>query len=112
LERIFGFGQGDIKFTHDALLDRIYIEDRHKVAAAVDACLKGKKEYDVEYRIVWPDGSIHWIIEAGDILLGENREPARMLAVVSDISKRKVLESELHKALDKAQIRQIGATNC
>jgi PAS domain S-box-containing protein len=112
LERIFGFGQGEIKFTHDALLDRIYTEDRNKVAAAVDACLKGKKEYDVEYRIVWPDGSIHWIIEAGDILLGENREPARMLAVVSDISKRKVLESELRKALDKAQVRQIGAANC
>ena len=111
LERIFGFGQGEIKLTHDALLDRVYIEDRHRVAAAVDACLKGKKEYDVEYRIVWPDGSIHWIIEAGDILLGEDKEPTRMLAVVSDISKRKVLESELRKALDKAQLRQVGVQN-
>ncbi|MFH1578955.1 MAG: PAS domain S-box protein [Thermoplasmatota archaeon] len=105
LERIFGFGQGEIKLTHDALLDCVHIEDRHKVADATDACLKGKKEYDVEYRVVWSDGSIHWIREAGDILLDQNKEPARMLAVVSDISKRKVLESELRKALDKAQTR-------
>ena len=112
LERIFGFGQGEIKLTHDALLNRVQIKDRHKVADATDACLKGKKEYDVEYRVVWSDGSIHWIREAGDILLDQNNEPSRMLAVVSDISKRKVLESELRKALDKAQTRQIGAVDC
>lgn len=111
LERIFGFGQGEIKLTHDALLDFVHIEDRHKVAGAIDVCLKGKKGYDVEYRIVWPDGSTHWIREAGDILLDHNKEPARMLAVVSDISKRKVREAELRKALDKAQARQIGAGN-
>jgi len=109
LERIFGFCQGETKFTHDALFERVFVEDRRKVADAVDECLKGKKEYDVEYRIVWPDGSIHWISEAGDIMLGESKEPARMLAVVTDISKRKALESELREALDKAQVRRIDA---
>ena len=111
LERIFGFGQGEVKLTHDVLLDRVHIEDRHKVADSIDACLKDKKEYDVEYRVVWSDGSIHWIREAGDMLQGQNKEPVRMLAVVSDISKRKVLESELRKALDKSQTRQIRAGN-
>jgi len=87
------------------------MQGRHKIADAIDVCLKGKKGYDVEYRVLWPDGSIHWIREAGDILLGQNKEPARMLAVVSDISKRKEVESELRKALDKAQARQVGAGN-
>ena len=101
LERIFGFNKGEPKFTHDALLERIHKEDRQKVVKSLDACLKGRKEYDVEYRIVWFDGSIHWIHEAGDILCDQNKEPLRMLAVVSDISKRKILESEMRKALDK-----------
>jgi PAS domain S-box-containing protein len=109
LERIFGFEKGEIELTHDALLDRVHVEDRHRVANSIDACLKGRKEYDIEYRIVWPDGSIHWIREAGDILLDPNREPTRMLAVVSDISKRVVLESELRKALDKTRSHQVGA---
>jgi PAS domain S-box-containing protein len=109
LEQVFGFGKGKIKFTHDALLARVHIEDRHKVADSTDACLQGKKEYGVEYRIVWPDGSVHWIRETGDVLLDQSEEPARILAVLYDISKRKVLESELHKALDKAQARQIEA---
>jgi len=109
LERIFGLGQGETKVTHDALFDRVFVEDRQKVAAAIDECLKGMKEYDVEYRIVWPDGSIHWISEAGDILLGESKEPVRMLAVVTDISKRKALESELREALSRAEARRIEA---
>jgi len=109
LERIFGFGKDEAKLTHDGLLERIHKDDRKRVADSIDACLKGKKEYDVEYRIVWPDGSIHWIREAGDILLDEYKEPSRMLAVVTDISKRKVLENELRKTLDKAQARKIGA---
>lgn len=107
LERIFGFGKGDIELTHESLLDRVHVEDRHRVANSIDACLKGRKEYNIEYRIVWPDASIHWIHEAGDILLDLNKEPVRMLAIVSDISKRKLLENELRAALDKAHPRQV-----
>lgn len=109
LERVFGSGQGEIEMTRDALLDRIHVGDRHRVAVAVDACLNGGKKYDIEYRTVWPDGSVHWIHEAGDVMLSEGGEPTRMLAIVSDISKRKALESELRKALDKAESRRVGA---
>lgn len=109
LERVFGSGQGEIEMTRDALLDRIHVEDRHRVAVAVDACLKGGKKYDIEYRTIWPDGSVHWIHEAGDVVLSEDGEPTRMLAIVSDISKRKALEIKLRKALDKAESREIGA---
>ena len=112
LERIFGYGQGEIELTHNALLDRVHIEDRLMVADSVEACLKGMKEYDIEYRIVWLDASIHWIRETGDILLDDDKEPARMLAVVSDISKRKVLERDMRKALEKAQTHEFGAGNC
>ena len=111
LERIFGFGKGEIKFTHEALLDRVHVEDRSKVSDAIEACQKGRKEYDIEYRAVWPDGSVHWIREAGDVLLDQHREPIRMLAVVSDISIRKTIDNELRNVLDKAQARQVGAGN-
>jgi PAS domain S-box-containing protein len=105
MARIFGFGHGDIEFSREMLLERVYLEDRSNVVDSIAECLKKKKEYDIEYRIVWPDGSIHWIREAGDILLDRINNPARMLAVVSDITKRKLLEGELHKVLDKAQAR-------
>ena len=112
LERIFGYGQGEIELTHNALLDRVHIEDRHMVADSVEACLKGLREHDIEYRIVWPDASVHWIRETGDILLDNDKEPARMLAVVSDITKRKALESDRRKTLERAQAPEFGARDC
>jgi len=112
LERIFGFGPGETELTRDALLKRVHTDDRHRVADSVDACLNGRKEYDIEYRIVWPDASIHWIREAGDILLDHDKEPIRMLAVVSDISKRKALEKHLQETLERSQGREFGAGNC
>jgi PAS domain S-box-containing protein len=87
----------------------VHTEDRPRVAETIEACLAVKKGYDVEYRIAWPDGSIHWIREAGDVLLDQNGEPTHILAVVSDVSKRRVLEDELRKALDMARASPIGA---
>ena len=102
LEQIFGLDEGDAELTHDALLDRVHIEDRQKVAESIDACLKGEREHNVEYRTVWPDSSIHWIRETGDVVLDRNSRPVRMLAVVSDITKRRELENELGKVLNTA----------
>jgi PAS domain S-box-containing protein len=103
LELIYGFDKGDPELTHDALLDIVHIEDRQEIVESIDACLKGEREHDVEYRIIWPDSSIHWIRETGDVVLDQNSKPVRMLAVVSDITKRKALENELSKVLDKVQ---------
>lgn len=64
--------------------------------------------YDLECRTMWPCGSVHWIHGTSDVVLSEGGEPTRMLAIVSDISKRKALEGELHKALDKAESRRVG----
>ncbi len=111
LERVFGIGQGEAGTTHDALLQRVHAEDRAKVVDSINVCLMGRREYDIEYRVVWPDGSTHWIREAGDILLGPNGEPAHVLAVVSNISKIRVLEDELRKNLDVARARPVGARN-
>ena len=109
LERVFGFDRDDAVATHDALLDIIDIEDRQEVVESIDACLKGSGEHDLEYRVICPDSSIHWIHETGDVVLGQDGKPIRMLAVVRDITKRKPLENELSLVLEKAHANQNGA---
>jgi PAS domain S-box-containing protein len=100
LEQIFGLDEGDTELTHAALLNRVHTDDRQKVVESIDACLKGEREHDVEYRTIWPDSSIHWIRETGDVVLDRSSRPVRMLAVVSDVTKRKALENELGKVFD------------
>ena len=103
LELVYGLERADAGLTHDALLDRIHVEDRHKVVESIDVCLEGKREHDVEYRTIWPDSSVHWVRETGDVVLNRHNKPIRMLAVVSDVTKRKALENELGKVLDAVQ---------
>lgn len=101
LERVFGFNQGDAELTHDTILDTVHIEDRQHVVESIEACLRHEREHEVEYRVIWPDSSVHWIRETGDLMLDEDGKPVRMLAIVSDITKRRALETELVKVLDK-----------
>lgn len=102
LEQVLGLGENDAKLTHDELLSIVHVDDRPRVAESIDACLKGESEHDVVYRAIWPDSSTHWIRETGDVVLDRNGRPVRMLAVVSDVTKRKALENELSKVLDTA----------
>ncbi len=48
-------------------LAAIHPDDRECVKAAMRTVLKGEGDYDVEYRVVWPDGSEHWVEAQGQI---------------------------------------------
>ena len=42
-------------------LEAIPEEDRERVQAALDSAANGAAEYDIEHRVRWPDGSLHWL---------------------------------------------------
>jgi len=48
-----------------------------------------------EWRVVWPDGSVHWIAGRGQVFMDDYGEPSRMLGVNIDITKRKQAEEAL-----------------
>jgi PAS domain S-box-containing protein len=101
---LLGLKSGSIKTTREQFLSRVHPEDRQRVAEAVVACLEHRADYDIEYRVVWPeDGSIHWLHEQGDVLRDEYGTPLNMLGLVQDISRRKEVELQLqaqHRFLD------------
>ena len=106
IEPMFGFEHGKFGRTYEAFLKSVYPEDRLYVQDSVKASVEEGKDYDIEHRIVWPDGTIQWVRETGDVLRDENGVPVRMLGVVLDISKRRQSEETLKKseeALSHAQ---------
>ena len=105
IEAIFGFSQGEFPGTYEAFLTCVHPEDRSHVVEAVDACLKQGRKYDIEHRIVWPDGSVRWVSETGDVIRNESRRPVRMLGVVKDITHRQTIREELRKARDELEKR-------
>lgn len=55
-------------------------------------------EITAEYRVVWPDGTIHWLMAQGQMFLDNLGRPLRMVGFTADITSRKLVEEELRRS--------------
>ena len=75
----------------------IHPRDRDRAADKALAALETDEPYEDEYRVVWPDGTIHWLAYQGRMLRDETGKPARMLGVNVDITDRKQAEGDYRR---------------
>ncbi len=100
IEPMFGFRRGEFGATYEAFLDCVHPEDRQRVVDSVNACVEEGKGYDIEHRIIWPDGTIRWVSETGNVIRDDSGKAVRMLGVVRDITEHKKAEEEIVLARD------------
>jgi signal transduction histidine kinase/CheY-like chemotaxis protein len=82
-----------------ALLEHaVLAADRPAMRAARERALTQLTDYKAEYRVRWPDASIHWIVDSGRALLDEDGRPHRMVGVTLDVTERKLAEENLRQA--------------
>src|SRR5262249_52798857 len=72
----------------------IHPEDRTGVMRLREEALKNGQPTTGEWRIIWPDGSVHWIGGRWQVLTNEAGEPARAVGVNADITERKLAEEK------------------
>ncbi len=75
-----------------AFLQRVHTEDRDTVRAAIDSALKTTGQYSCDYRVIWPDRSVHWQSGRGRVFHDDLRHTTRMLGITMDIGDRKLAE--------------------
>ena len=97
IEPMFGFAPGKFGRSYEAFLDCVHPEDREFVTDRVNACIEKGDEYDIEHRIIWPNGTIRIMSETGDVFRDELGKAVRMVGIVQDITERKKVEEELRK---------------
>jgi PAS domain S-box-containing protein len=95
LEPIHGLPHGGFKGTFDAFLELIHPDDRQLLEDAVGRALAEGSGYDLEFRVVWPDGSVHWMQGIGHVVVDEEGKPVRMLGLGRDVTDRKRREEAL-----------------
>lgn len=97
LNRILGFPE-DEPLDVDAVNARYHPGDAARIQEAGAAALAaGQRYFQLEYRYLWPDGSIRWLLLRAEILFDANNAPSGALGVVMDITDEK--ETEEHRAL-------------
>ena len=104
---LFGYKENMLETTYENFLAAVHPDDRQAVIDAVNNCIDNKCEYNIEHRVVWPDSSVHWVLEQGNVVRSEDGEPLHMLGVVQDVDDRKRAELMLAKherQLSEAQV--------
>lgn len=94
---MFGYPAGAVTPSYELFCASVHPDDRAKVRAGELRCIETGENHDEEYRVVWPDGSVHWLRETGNVLKGADGNALRMMGVVRDITEEKHWASQLHR---------------
>lgn len=73
----------------DWFRSRQHPNDLPFIESEVAAMLEGERPLDVEFRVVWPDGSVHWLECRANVTRFENGKPALVSGINIDITERK-----------------------
>ena len=98
---LFGYPDGNLETSYENFLAALHPDDREDVMEAVNRCVEKDEPYEIEHRVVWPDGTVRWLHECGAVLRNEEGKAVQMLGVVRDINTRKLAESALVESEEK-----------
>jgi PAS domain S-box-containing protein len=91
--RLLGLVPGEVESGYQAWRDRVHPKDIDRVEQRIKAALASGTDYEAEYRVVYPDGNVHWLVARGRGIYNATGQPVRMLGVMLDISDRKRAEA-------------------
>jgi len=90
--------------------DRVYHEDLFKVEKSMYIAKENRVPFQTEYRLVWPDGSMHWVHVASKYYYDDSGRCTRLMGATRDITKRKQLEESLRLANEELSERITSRT--
>jgi PAS domain S-box-containing protein len=88
-----------------AFLRLIYADDLSRVLANIDRMLSNRESYEVEHRVIWPDGSLRWLLQRGNAEFDTNGRATRLFGVTQDIHALKIAK----QTLQESEVRFRGA---
>jgi PAS domain S-box-containing protein len=95
---IFGVPPGRFEGSSTAFFAFVHADDRAAVRAASASAVSGGRPYDIEHRVVRPDGTVRWVHERAAVLRDAQGRPMRMVGTVQDITDRRLLEDQLRQS--------------
>ncbi|WP_322489178.1 ATP-binding protein [Chloroflexus sp.] len=86
------------KLTLRRWREQVYADDRAALQAAIDHSIKEHADFDVEFRVVLPDGSLRWLRGIGQPVIDAEGALHGMYGLQIDITARKTIEAELRRS--------------
>ena len=94
---LFGLAP-ETEMSYQVFLEALHPDDRQRTQEAVASCIENGMDYDIEYRTVWPDGTVRWIAAKGNCKHNSDKQPTNMMGVALNITERKETELALSRS--------------
>ena len=99
---LYGHKKDDFSIAYQTWLNGVHPDDREYSDNISQAAIRGEKTYDTEFRVVWPDQSVHWLKADGQVFFDDREIPLRMIGVNFDITEKKHAEQKLNEAVERS----------
>ncbi len=94
-EELWGYEPGTFDGTFEGFSSRLHPDDRTACTNEIDRCMVEHLPFNKEFRVVWPDETVHWISASGEFAYAADGTPEKMRGVVVEVSERREAESQL-----------------
>lgn len=103
-EEVWGQSREEAQASSRGWLKVVHPEDRERIVESS----RGLAEYQLEYRLLRPDGSIAWVHDKGSPVRDESGRITRVAGIVEDVTEKKLLEEQLRQAQKMESIGQLA----
>ncbi len=107
-EAIHGLTPGSFDGSFQGFLSSIHPDDRELVTQALRCVLEEGADYNIEFRVIWPDGNVHWVASKGQVYYDDTGQPIRMTGINMDTTERKRVEEALKASEERWQLALRG----
>src|SRR4029077_1599188 len=97
----YGFDPKNAKLTWEERLERVHPDDRKKCQTIVDRAIREKTGYEIEFRIVLPDGNVKHIHTIARPIITSLGDLVQFVGSTADITDRKRAEQALRKSEER-----------
>ncbi|MBD2337913.1 response regulator [Calothrix sp. FACHB-156] len=98
LAALFGLQVGEFDGSLAMFFSRVHPDDRDRVQEAINAAITTGADYNIEFRVVYPNNNIRWALSQGQVFYNQAGQAVRMAGVDLDITDQKQAEEELRQS--------------
>jgi len=101
---LLGLEERALTHSFPAFLDCVHADDRDKVIEVLQDGVRRRGGYALQYRVIWPDGSEHWLAAKAHVFMDDGGHPERTLGIIWDITEHILRELMIAERKELAEV--------
>lgn len=94
---LYGLKKDEFTAAYQTWVNGLYPDDKEFSQEETQLALRGEKDYDTEFRVIWPDATVHFIKARGEVYRNETGDPIRMVGINFDITEQKIIDQKIRE---------------